>query len=68
MPKAARLFGRHRLLCSRHDGRAVSSRHLSIMGRFWQAGGEVLPVETILFALMRDAADPRFKELLKLVK
>ena len=32
------------------------------------AGAVALPVETILFALLRDAADPRFKQLLQLVK
>lgn len=32
------------------------------------AGAKILPTESILFALLRDAADPRFKELLKLVK
>lgn len=32
------------------------------------AGAKILPAETVLFALLRDAADPRFKELLKLVK
>ncbi|MCK5675941.1 MAG: isochorismatase family protein [Verrucomicrobia bacterium] len=32
------------------------------------AGVQVLPTETVLFALLRDAADPRFKDLLKLIK
>jgi nicotinamidase-related amidase len=32
------------------------------------AGARVLPAESILFALLRDAADPRFRELLKLIK
>ncbi|VGO22880.1 isochorismatase family protein [Pontiella sulfatireligans] len=32
------------------------------------AGAKALPTETLLFALLRDAADPRFKELLKLIK
>ena len=32
------------------------------------AGAKILPTETALFALLRDAADPRFKELLKLIK
>jgi nicotinamidase-related amidase len=32
------------------------------------AGAEVIPTETVLFTLLRDAADPRFKELLKLIK
>lgn len=29
---------------------------------------QIIPTETALFALLRDAADPRFKELLKLIK
>ncbi|VGO16727.1 Isochorismatase [Pontiella desulfatans] len=32
------------------------------------AGAQVIPTETALFALLRDAADLRFKELLKLIK
>jgi nicotinamidase-related amidase len=32
------------------------------------AGARILPTETALFSLLRDAADPRFKELLKLIK
>lgn len=32
------------------------------------AGARIIPTETVLFALLRDAADPRFKELLKLIK
>jgi len=32
------------------------------------AGASIVPTETAMFALLRDAADPRFKELLKLVK
>lgn len=32
------------------------------------AGAKVLPVETLLFALLRDAADPQFKAVLKLIK
>ena len=32
------------------------------------AGAQILPTETVLFALLRDAADPRFKELLQLIK
>lgn len=31
------------------------------------AGVKIIPTETALFALLRDAADPRFKELLKLI-
>ena len=32
------------------------------------AGVKIIPTETVLFALLRDAADPHFKELLGLVK
>ena len=32
------------------------------------AGAKILPTETVLFSLLRDAADPCFKELLKLIK
>ncbi len=32
------------------------------------AGAQAIPTETALFALLRDAADPRFKALLKLIK
>lgn len=32
------------------------------------AGVKIIPTESALFALLRDADDPRFKELLKLVK
>ncbi len=32
------------------------------------AGAAILPAESILFALLRDAAHPRFKDLLKLIK
>lgn len=32
------------------------------------AGAKIIPTETVLFALLRDAADPRFKGLLKLIK
>lgn len=32
------------------------------------AGAKIVPTETVLFALLRDAADPRFKPLLKLIK
>ena len=31
-------------------------------------GAKIIPTETALFALLRDAADPHFKALLKLVK
>ncbi|MCF7816642.1 MAG: isochorismatase family protein [Kiritimatiellales bacterium] len=32
------------------------------------AGAKIIPTETALFALLRDAADPRFKTLLKFIK
>ena len=32
------------------------------------AGAKIIPTETVLFALLRDAADPHFKELLQLIK
>jgi isochorismate hydrolase len=32
------------------------------------AGAKVIPTETALFALLRDAADPRFRQLLALIK
>ena len=51
---------------------AVSSRSLEnktlALQAMRDAGARVLPTESILFALLRDAADPRFKELLKLIK
>jgi nicotinamidase-related amidase len=51
---------------------AVSSR--TVENKKWAlealrgAGTHILPVETILFALLGDAADPRFKEMLGLIK
>lgn len=33
-----------------------------------EAGAHVLPTEALLFALLRDASDPRFKALLQLIK
>ncbi len=51
---------------------AVSSRTLEnkalALQAMHDAGAKVLPAETILFALLRDAADPHFKGLLKLIK
>ncbi len=32
------------------------------------AGAKIIPTETVLFSLLRDAADPCFKEILKLIK
>ena len=33
-----------------------------------EAGAHILPTEALLFALLRDASDPRFKALLQLIK
>lgn len=51
---------------------AVSSR--SPENKAWalqamrDAGAKILPTESLLFALLRDAKDPAFKDLLKLIK
>lgn len=51
---------------------AVSSRtaenKMQALQAMRAAGVAVLPTESILFTLLRDAADPRFKELLKLIQ
>jgi nicotinamidase-related amidase len=51
---------------------AVSSRapenKLLALQAMREAGAQILPTEAILFALLRDAADPHFKELLRLIK
>ena len=51
---------------------AVASRKLEnkelALQAMRDAGAKVIPAETALFALLRDAADPCFKELLKLIK
>jgi len=51
---------------------AVASRSLEnkqlVLQAMRDAGAKVLPVETLLFALLRDAADPQFKAVLKLIK
>jgi len=49
------------------SSRAPENKELALQA-MRAAGAQVLPTETILFALLRDAADARFKELLKLVK
>lgn len=49
------------------SSRSAENRVLALQA-MQSAGAQVLPTESILFALLRDAADPRFKELLKLVK
>lgn len=51
---------------------AVSSRleanKVIVIQAMRDAGVKIIPTETVLFALLRDAADPRFKELLKMIK
>ena len=51
---------------------AVSSRSLEnkelALQAMRDAGAQIIPSETVLFALLRDAADPHFKELLGLIK
>jgi nicotinamidase-related amidase len=51
---------------------AVSSRmpgnRLLALEAMRDAGAKILPTETLLFALLRDAADPAFRSLLKLIK
>ena len=51
---------------------AVSSRRAEnrrlALEEMARSGAAVLPVESILFALLRDAADPAFRDLLKLIK
>jgi nicotinamidase-related amidase len=49
------------------SSRTSENRSLALQA-LREAGAHILPVETILFALLRDAADPRFKALLGLVK
>ncbi|MEN8256197.1 MAG: isochorismatase family protein, partial [Verrucomicrobiota bacterium] len=49
------------------SSRAPENKALALQA-MQDAGATVLPTESVLFALLRDAADPRFKELLKLIK
>lgn len=49
------------------SSRAPENRALALQA-MRDAGARVIPTETVLFALLRDAADPRFKPLLKWVK
>jgi len=49
------------------SSRAPENKALALQA-MRDAGAQILPTETILFALLRDAADPCFKELLKLIK
>ncbi len=49
------------------SSRAPENKALALQA-MRDAGAKVLPTETILFALLRDASDPRFKDLLQLIK
>ena len=49
------------------SSRTPENKQLAIQA-MRDAGAEILPAETALFTLLHDAADPRFKELLKLIK
>ena len=49
------------------SSRAAENKDLALQA-LRAAGASILPTESILFALLRDAADPRFKEFLKLIK
>jgi nicotinamidase-related amidase len=53
-------------------GDAVASRveenKTMALAALRDAGAKVLPTECLVLALLRDAADPRFKDLLKLIK
>ncbi len=49
------------------SSRAAENKELALQA-MRDAGARILPTETMLFSLLRDAADPRFKELLKLIK
>ncbi len=49
------------------SSRAVENKTLALQAMS-DAGAKIIPTETALFALLRDAADPRFKDLLKLIK
>ncbi|MDF7808725.1 isochorismatase family protein [Pontiellaceae bacterium B12219] len=49
------------------SSRAPENRVLALEA-MRDAGAKILPTETLLFALLRDAADPAFRSLLKLIK
>jgi nicotinamidase-related amidase len=49
------------------SSRAAENRAMALEA-MRDAGAKILPTETLLFALLRDAADPAFKSLLKLIK
>jgi nicotinamidase-related amidase len=49
------------------SSRSVENKELALQA-LRDAGAAILPTETVLFGLLRDAADPRFKALLQLIK
>ncbi|MBN2161478.1 MAG: isochorismatase family protein [Pontiellaceae bacterium] len=49
------------------SSRAAENKSLALEA-MRDAGAVILPVESLFFALLRDAADSRFKELLRLIK
>jgi len=49
------------------DSRNPENKTLALQA-MRDAGAKILPTETLLFALLRDAADPLFKSVLKLIK
>lgn len=49
------------------SSRAPENKSFSLQA-LRDAGARIIPTETALFALLRDAADPRFKKLLGLIK
>ena len=49
------------------SSRAPENKALALQA-MRDAGAKIIPTETAIFALLRDAADPCFKELLKLIK
>ena len=49
------------------SSRSAENKSLALQA-LHNAGAVILPVESILFALLGDAADPKFREMLKLIK
>jgi nicotinamidase-related amidase len=49
------------------SSRAPENKELALEA-MREAGAKIIPTETAVFALLRDAADPCFKALLKLIK
>lgn len=49
------------------SSRAPKNKELALQA-MRDAGAQVIPTETALFALLRDATDPRFRALLKLIR